>query len=169
MARIILLSSIAFLILISIPSNSLAQKKIYRSGGGEVILSGADVRFNGAANSSAVNTNARFTLFFHTQQNLNIDVGSLLAGLGLGGLAFALAAKDTLANIFGSIVIFVDRPFQIGDWVVIGPIEGIDPKDLARARKCIIRYTHSALATKTGTTKFVRLRVKYDLLIVSLT
>jgi MscS family membrane protein len=52
-------------------------------------------------------------------QNLSVDVASLVAGLGLGGLAFALAAKDTLANVFGSLVIFVDRPFQIGDWVCI--------------------------------------------------
>jgi MscS family membrane protein len=41
-------------------------------------------------------------------QNLHVDVGSLLAGLGLGGLAFALAAKDTLANLFGSIMIFAE-------------------------------------------------------------
>ena len=58
-------------------------------------------------------------------QNLNVDVASLVAGLGLGGLAFALAAKDTLANVFGSLVIFIDRPFQIGDWVIISDIEGI--------------------------------------------
>ena len=57
-------------------------------------------------------------------QNLDVNVGSLLAGLGLGGLAFALAAKDTLANFFGSLTIFADRPFQIGDWVVIGSVEG---------------------------------------------
>ena len=57
-------------------------------------------------------------------QNLDVNVGSLLAGLGLGGLAFALAAKDTLANFFGSLTIFADRPFQIGDWVVIGGVEG---------------------------------------------
>lgn len=57
-------------------------------------------------------------------QNLHVDIGSLLAGLGLGGLAFALAAKDTVANLFGSVMIFVDRPFQIGDWVRIGDIEG---------------------------------------------
>ncbi|MBW2730856.1 MAG: mechanosensitive ion channel family protein [Deltaproteobacteria bacterium] len=57
-------------------------------------------------------------------QNLDVDVASLVAGLGLGGLAFALAAKDTLANFFGSLVIFIDRPFQIGDWVIIGNIEG---------------------------------------------
>lgn len=57
-------------------------------------------------------------------QNLDVDVGSLLAGLGLGGLAFALAAKDTLANFFGSLVVFIDKPFQIGDWVVIAGVEG---------------------------------------------
>lgn len=58
-------------------------------------------------------------------QNMDVDVGSLLAGLGIGGLAFALAARDTLANFFGSIMIFADRPFQIGDWVVIEGTEGI--------------------------------------------
>lgn len=58
-------------------------------------------------------------------QNLNVNVGSLLAGLGIGGLAFALAAKDTIANFFGSVTIFVDRPFQIGDWVVVDGAEGI--------------------------------------------
>ena len=38
---------------------------------------------------------------------------------------FALAAKDTLANLFGSVVIFADRPFQIGDWVIISGSEGV--------------------------------------------
>ena len=57
-------------------------------------------------------------------QNLGGQVGSLLAGLGIGGAAIALASKDTIANLFGSIVIFVDRPFQVGDWVEIGDQEG---------------------------------------------
>jgi len=58
-------------------------------------------------------------------QNLQVDVGSLLAGLGLGGLAFALAAKDTVANFFGSLMIFIDKPFQIGDWIKMGAdVEG---------------------------------------------
>ena len=57
-------------------------------------------------------------------QNLGGQVGSLLAGLGIGGAAIALASKDTIANLFGSIVIFVDRPFQVGDWVEIGEHEG---------------------------------------------
>jgi hypothetical protein len=58
-------------------------------------------------------------------QNLDVDVGSLLAGLGIGGIAFALAAKDTVSNFFGSVMIFVDRPFQIGDWIHVDGAEGI--------------------------------------------
>ncbi len=57
-------------------------------------------------------------------QNLGYSVSSLLAGFGLGGAALAFASKDTVANFFGSIVIFVDRPFQIGDWVEVGQVEG---------------------------------------------
>ena len=57
-------------------------------------------------------------------QNLGYSVSSLLAGFGLGGAALAFASKDTVANFFGSIVIFVDRPFQIGDWVEVGSVEG---------------------------------------------
>lgn len=53
------------------------------------------------------------------------DPTALLAGLGIGGLAIGFAAKDTIANIFGSVTIFADRPFQVGDWVIIGPTEGI--------------------------------------------
>ncbi|MBU0509981.1 mechanosensitive ion channel family protein [bacterium] len=58
-------------------------------------------------------------------QELGYSVGSLIAGLGIGGLAVGLAARDTLANFFGSIVIFVDRPFTRGDWIVVGDQEGI--------------------------------------------
>lgn len=57
-------------------------------------------------------------------QELGYSASSLLAGLGLGGMAFALASKDTLANLFGSIVIFIDRPFHVRDWIQVGDIEG---------------------------------------------
>lgn len=56
--------------------------------------------------------------------NLNIDILPLLTGLSIGGLAFALAAQDTLKNFFGSIMIFLDKPFQIGDWITSGDIDG---------------------------------------------
>ncbi|MBN2716751.1 MAG: mechanosensitive ion channel family protein [Deltaproteobacteria bacterium] len=57
-------------------------------------------------------------------QNLGYSVSSLLAGLGIGGLAMAMAAKDTVANLFGSLVIFLDKPFQVGDWIEMGSVEG---------------------------------------------
>ncbi len=56
--------------------------------------------------------------------NLNIDVTGLLAGLGLGGLAFALAAKDMVQNLFGSITVLLDRTFSVGDWIVVEGQEG---------------------------------------------
>ena len=56
--------------------------------------------------------------------NLNIDVTGLLAGLGLGGLAFALAAKDLVQNFFGSITVLMDRTFTVGDWIIVDGIEG---------------------------------------------
>lgn len=58
-------------------------------------------------------------------QNIGIDVGSLLAGVGIGGLAVALAAQESLANFWGTLVILVDRPFKINDWVKINDTEGI--------------------------------------------
>jgi len=57
-------------------------------------------------------------------QEWGINVSAFVASLGLGGLAFALAAKDTAANLFGSLVIFSDRPFQVGDWVETASAEG---------------------------------------------
>jgi MscS family membrane protein len=57
-------------------------------------------------------------------QNLGYSVTSLVAGVGLGGAALALASQDTVANVFGSIVIFFDKPFQIGDWIAMGTTEG---------------------------------------------
>ncbi|MCD4794714.1 MAG: mechanosensitive ion channel family protein [Bacteroidales bacterium] len=55
--------------------------------------------------------------------NAGYDVGTLLAGLGLGGLAFAMAAKDSVANLFGGISVFMDKPFKIKDRI---QIEGYD-------------------------------------------
>ncbi len=56
--------------------------------------------------------------------NAGVDVNSLIAGLGIGGLAFAMAAKDTVANVFGGASIFADKPFQIGDVITVGGSTG---------------------------------------------
>jgi MscS family membrane protein len=58
-------------------------------------------------------------------QNLGIQVTSLIASLGIGGLVLALAAKDTVANFFGSVVIFADQPFQVEDWIEVDDVQGI--------------------------------------------
>ena len=61
--------------------------------------------------------------------NLNFNLTALIAGVSIGGLAFALAAQDTIKNMFGSLMIFIDRPFQIGDLVslegTLGTIEEV--------------------------------------------
>ncbi len=56
--------------------------------------------------------------------NLGFDVSSLLAGLGLGGVALALAAQDMLSNAFGSLTIFLDKPFKLGDHIKVDTHEG---------------------------------------------
>jgi MscS family membrane protein len=62
--------------------------------------------------------------FLWVVQLLGLKVSSLLAGLGIGGLAVALALQDTLANFFGSVFIFLDRPFAVGDWIKVNDVEG---------------------------------------------
>jgi len=57
-------------------------------------------------------------------QNLGYNVSSLLAGLGIGGLAVALAAQDTLSNFLGALALLVDRPCQVGDRVDVEDISG---------------------------------------------
>jgi MscS family membrane protein len=54
-----------------------------------------------------------------------INVAGLVAGLGIGGLAFALAAKDTAANLFGSIALLLDKSIRIGEWIRIDDVEGV--------------------------------------------
>ncbi len=59
------------------------------------------------------------------QNVTGIQIGPILASLGLGGLAVALAAKDPLANFFGTLTILLEKPFQIGDHVIIEGKEGV--------------------------------------------
>jgi len=59
-----------------------------------------------------------------TADNLDIKITSLLAGLSVGGLALGLAAQDTVANLFGAVSIFLDKPFHIGDLIRVEGVEG---------------------------------------------
>lgn len=57
--------------------------------------------------------------------NAGYDVGAVLAGLGIGGLAFALAAQDTVSNLFGGFTIFADKPFRVRDRITMEGYDGI--------------------------------------------
>lgn len=56
--------------------------------------------------------------------NAGYDIKTVLTGLGIGGMAFALAAKDTISNLFGGVTIFLDKPFKLKDRIVINDKEG---------------------------------------------
>jgi MscS family membrane protein len=57
--------------------------------------------------------------------NLGFDVGTLLAGLGVGGVAFALAAQDTLKNLIGSVMVLLDKPYRVGQRIVVKGHDGV--------------------------------------------
>jgi small-conductance mechanosensitive channel len=62
--------------------------------------------------------------FFVIAGLFGVNLNGLIAGLGITGLALALAAKDSVANVFGAISIIVDQPFNVGDWIVVEDAEG---------------------------------------------
>ncbi|EOU2021114.1 mechanosensitive ion channel family protein [Clostridium perfringens] len=68
-----------------------------------------------------------------------------IAGLGVSGVAFALAAQDTCSNLFGGMVIVLDRPFSIGDWIQAGDVEGVVEEITFRSTR--IRTFSMAIAT----------------------
>ncbi|MBW1667215.1 MAG: mechanosensitive ion channel family protein [Deltaproteobacteria bacterium] len=82
-------------------------------------------------------------------------ITSVIAGLGIGGLAIALAAQDTIKNFFGSIVLFVDKPFEMGDRIVVeghdGPVEevGLRSTKIRTLDGHLITVPNADLANKT--------------------
>ena len=62
--------------------------------------------------------------------NLGYNIGGILATLGSGGAAFAFAAKDTIANLYGSIALALDRPFRVGDWIQVGSVVDGDVEEI---------------------------------------
>ena len=62
--------------------------------------------------------------FFKVLQLFGVDTTTILAGATIGGLAFALASQDTVKNFIGTVAIFLDKPFHIGDWITAGEVMG---------------------------------------------
>ena len=77
---------------------------------------------------SALQSVLRFVIVFvgavFVADSMGFDLTSLIAGLGISGLALALAAKDSISNFFGAITVLLDRPFKVGDWISVGSAEG---------------------------------------------
>lgn len=76
-------------------------------------------------------------------KELGYDVNGLIAGLGLSGLTFALAAQDTASNFVSGLVILADKPFGVGDWISVAGMEGIVEE--MNFRSCRIRTFDNAL------------------------
>jgi len=106
----------------------------------------------------------------------NKPITSIIAGLGIGGLAVALASQDTIKNIFGSIVIFIDKPFEMGDRIAIdghdGPVEevGLRSTKIRTLEGHLVTIPNGELANKTiqniGKRPYIRrianLTITYD-------
>ena len=59
-----------------------------------------------------------------TAQNIGVNITAAIISLSIGGLAVGLAAQDTLANLFGAVAVFADKPFRVGDHIKLADIEG---------------------------------------------
>jgi MscS family membrane protein len=83
-------------------------------------------------------------------ESLGFEVKTFLAGLGIGGLAFALAAQDTLANMFGSFVVVMDQPFYVGEYIRIQGHEGtVEEIGLRSTRLRTAQRTQIVIPNKT--------------------
>lgn len=66
-----------------------------------------------------------FAFFITLGLAFEVNITALIASLGIGGLAIALAAQDTIANLFGSFIIYLDKPFKVGDQIEISDVKGV--------------------------------------------
>ena len=95
-----------------------------------VMLFDTDDQLDGTEKTliSALQSVLRFAIIFvgavFVADSMGFDLTSLIAGLGISGLALALAAKDSISNFFGAITVLLDRPFKVGDWIIVGAAEG---------------------------------------------
>jgi MscS family membrane protein len=83
-------------------------------------------------------------------ESLGFEVKTFLAGLGIGGLAFALAAQDTIANMFGSFVVVMDQPFYVGEYIRVAGHEGtVEEIGLRSTRLRTAQRTQIVIPNKT--------------------
>lgn len=104
-------------------------------------------------------------------EQFDYSVSGFIAGLGLGGLAFALAAKDAIGNLFGGIIIITEKPFSIGDWIMTPSVEGTVEDINFRSTKvrtfaqALVTVPNSTLANEniTNWSKMGKRQVQFEL------
>ncbi len=104
-------------------------------------------------------------------QEWGFNIGALITGLGIGGVAVALAARDTVANFFGSLMILFDTPFRIGDWIETSKMEGVVEDIGFRSTKvrtfaqALVSVPNSILANEviTNWSKMGKRRITYKI------
>ena len=103
-----------------------------------------------------------FIAIFQILKIFDINVTALIAGISIGGLALALAAQDTVKNLIGSVMIFIDQPFQIGDYIEVGGVAGTVREVGFRSTRImakdtsIIAIPNSTMSNASVTNKGVR-------------
>ena len=83
-------------------------------------------------------------------QEWGYNVEGFIAGLGLGGLAFALAAQDTIANVFGGLVIITEKPFGLDDWIETPSVEG-SVEDISFRSTKVRTFAHAMVTIPNAT------------------
>ena len=104
---------------------------------------------------------------------LGYNISGLIAGLGIGGVAIALAAQDTASNILGAIMIVLDKPFEVGDWVAIGTTEGgieeitFRSTRIKKEKNCIVSIPNSKVVNSeiTNWSKLQKRRIDFNLVL----
>ena len=104
---------------------------------------------------------------------LGYNISGLIAGIGIGGVAIALAAQDTASNIIGAIMIILDKPFEVGDWVAIGTTEGgieeitFRSTRIRQAKNCIVSIPNSKVVNSeiTNWSKLQKRRIDFNLVL----
>ena len=107
-------------------------------------------------------------------QEFGYNISGFVAGLGIGGLAVSLAAKDALANFIGGIVIITEKPFSIGDWIKTASVEGVVEDISFRSTKvrtfaqALVVVPNATLAAEniTNWSKMGKRRISFDLEVV---
>lgn len=94
---------------------------------------------------------------------LNYNVSGIVTSLGLGSLTLALAAKDIAGNMFSGLMIILSRPFDVGDWITVGAIEGVVEEITFRSTKVrsladAITEVPNSIITSTEITNWTRLK-----------